>query len=465
MNGNTKQRAVVIGASMAGLSAAAVVASRFGEVVLADRDALGDGAEPRRGVPQGRHAHGLLPAGLQRIEGWFPGYTDDLVADGARLVDLGSDVLWHQAGGRRVRYESGVRGPVASRALLEHHLRRRVLGLPNVTLRSGAGATGLTTTEDRATVIGVTLDDGETLAADLVVDASGRAGRTVPWVTALGYPEPPTSHVTIDMRYASRIFRRDPSQRSEWGLGLIMAPPPGGRQGVYFPLEGDRWMVTLAGFHGDQPPRDPEGFLAFARSLPSPEVAELIETCEPLDEIVTHRLPSNQRRHVERLGQVPGGLVLLGDAVCSFNPVYGQGMSSATIQAEALGRTLDRFGSLDDRFVRAFYRRSAKAIAPIWQMSTGADFAFPQTTGPKPPGTDLVNRHMARVLMATQVSEEICQRFLEVTCLLRPARDLLTPAMMVKVGKALRRRGAVPTAAPVPVESVPEAMPELERAA
>lgn len=462
MKGEAKRRAVVIGASMAGLSTAAVLASRFDEVVLVDRDAVGDSPGDRRGVPQGRHAHALLPAGLQRIEGWFPGYTDDVVASGARLVDVGGDVLWHQGGGRRVRFDSGVRLPVASRALLEHHLRRRVLDLPNVTIRGGIGATGLTTTADKRTVTGLTLDGGETLSADLVVDASGRAGRTLPWLADLGYPEPPTSHVTIDMRYASRVFRRNPAQAREWDLGLVIAPPPGGRQGVFFPLEGDRWMITLAGFHGDQPPRDAEEFLAFARSLPSPEVAEIIETCEPLTDIVTHRLPSNQRRHVERLRRVPGGLVLLGDAVCSFNPVYGQGMSSATLQAEALGRTLDRAEALDDDFVRAFYRRVAKVVGPIWQMSTGADFAFPATTGPKPPGTDLINRHMARVLAATQISEEICQRFIEVTTLLRPARDLLTPAMMLKVRQALR--GARP-AQPQEVPSEVEVDRELVRAA
>jgi 2-polyprenyl-6-methoxyphenol hydroxylase-like FAD-dependent oxidoreductase len=440
-------RAVVIGASMAGLSAAAVLASRFGEVVLVDRDVLGDEPRDRRGVPQGRHAHGLLPGGLERIEGWFPGYTKELADDGAHVVDMGDDILWYQGDGPRVRFRSGIRGPVCSRALLELHLRRRVLALPNVRLQSGLGATGLTSTPDRGTVTGVTLEDGSTLSADLVVDTSGRAGRSGPWLAALGYDEPPTSVVSIDVRYSSRVFRKNPNQRLGWDVALVFAPPPSARQGVLFPLEGDRWIVTLAGFHGDQPPRDAEGFLAFARTLPNQIVAEVIEACEPMGDIVTHRLPSNQRRHVERLGRVPGGLVMLGDSVCSFNPVYGQGMSSAALQAEALGKVLDEVQTLDDRFVRAFYRRSAKAINPIWQMSTGADFALPQTTGPKAPGTDMINRYMAKVLRAAQVSEEVCRRFLEVTSLLRPPRDLLTPAMIAKVRRAARQ---APPAVPAP---------------
>jgi 2-polyprenyl-6-methoxyphenol hydroxylase-like FAD-dependent oxidoreductase len=440
-----RQTALVVGASMAGLSAAAVLASRFREVVLVDRDVLADRPTERRGVPQGRHAHGLLPAGHRRIEAWFPGFTEDLLADGARQYDFGEDVVWYQGDGPRVRFRSGVQGPVCSRALLEHHFRRHVLALANVSLHSGSGVTGVTASPDGRTVTGVTLEDGSSLAADLVVDASGRAGRSVRWLSNLGYEEPQTSIVTIDVGYATRVFRMDPTRRQDWGVALVFSPPPGGRQGVLFPLEGDRWMVTLAGFHGDHPPRDPEGFLAFARTLPSPIVAEVIESSVPLGQIVTHRLPSNQRRHVERLRRVPGGLVMLGDAVCSFNPVYGQGMSSATLQAEALGAALDAVRTLDDRFVRHFYRRAAKAITPVWQMSTGADFALPATTGPKAPGTDLINRYMARVLRASQVSEEICLRLVEVTTLLRPPRDLMTPAMVAKVRRTIRGMGSSPT--------------------
>lgn len=434
-----RERAVVVGASMAGLSAAAVLASRFAEVILVDRDALPDRPTDRRGVPQGRHAHGLLPAGLQRIEGWFPGYNEAVIAGGARQLDVGSDILWFHPDGPRIQFESGVTAPVASRALLEHHLRQRVQALPNVSLRTGSGATGVVLSPDATTVTGITLDDGTTLDADLVVDASGRAGRSVKWLAELGYEEPPVSNVTIDVGYATRVYRLRPGLDYEPQVAIVIAPPPAARQGVVFPLEGDRWMVTLAGFHGDHPPRDPAGFLAFARSLPVPVLADLIEAGEPVGDIVTHRLPSNQRRHVERLRRVPGGLVMLGDAVCSFNPVYGQGMTSATLQAEALGRVLDDVRTLDDRFVRAFYRRAAKAVNPVWQMSIGADFALPETRGTKPPGTDLVNRYMAKVLRASRVSEQICLRLVEVTSLVRPPFALMTPAMVAKVWWAQRR--------------------------
>lgn len=452
-----RRTAVVLGASMAGLSAAAVLASRFASVTIVERDDIADDPQDRKGVPQGRHAHCLLPAGLQRLEAWFPGLTDELVADGAQYLDLGADALWYQGGYRR-RFPTGLSGPLASRALLEHHVRRRALALPKVSLRAGTGATGLVATDDARQVTGVVLEDGTTLAADLVVDASGRAGRSLAWLADLGYEAPPTSVVKVDVAYSSRVVRWDGPR--DWAFALVLAGPPTGRQGVVFPLECDRWIVTLAGMHGDRPPTDDAGMLAFARSLPSPEVAHVLETAVPLADVVTHRLPSNQRRHVERLRRVPGGLVLLGDAVCSFNPTYGQGMSTAALQAEALGRALDRSRSLDPRFVKAFYKRAAKAIGPAWQLTTGADFSLPATTGPKPPGTDLLNnRYMPRVFEATQVSDDVCRRFIEVSALLRPPPALLTPPMMVKVLLASRRfRRGRPVASPVPAPS-PEPVP------
>jgi 2-polyprenyl-6-methoxyphenol hydroxylase-like FAD-dependent oxidoreductase len=470
---------------MAGLSAAAVLASRFDSVVIVERDVVPDHPADRKGVPQGRHAHGLLPPGMSRLEGWFPGLIDELVADGAPLLDIGDDALWFQGGYRR-RFPTGIKGPLASRALLEFHVRRRTLGLANVTLRAGAGAVGLLTDEEGTQVNGVHLADGTDLAADLVVDASGRQGRSLRWLEELGYDAPPTTEIAIDVAYASRIFQRDrhtgPPSRGDrtrqpgFEFAVVLAGPPTGRQGVAFPLEGDdqigppsrggrhteppsrggRWIVTLAGLHGERPPSDDAGFLAFARSLPSPEIAELVESSAPLGDIVTHRLHSNQRRHVERLRRVPGGLVLLGDAVCSFNPTYGQGMTTAALQAEALGKALDRSPDLDARFVKAFYKRAARAITPAWQVTTGADFALPATQGKKAPGTDLLNRYMPHVFHAAQVDDAVCLRLIEVTTLLKPPPALLTPAMLVRVFRASRRVPA-PAPAAVPVDREPVA--------
>jgi len=248
-----RRTAVVIGGSMAGLSAAAVLSSRFASVVIVERDTLADHPADRKGVPQGRHAHGLLPPGMMILEGWFPGLIDELVAGGAPLLDLGDDALWYQGDGARRRFATGVKGPLASRALLEFHVRRRTLALPNVTLRSGAGVTGLLASADGAQVTGVTLHGGATLGADLVVDASGRSGRSLRWLADLGYDAPPVSEVDIDVAYASRIFRRDPRQQTGFEFALVLAGPPTGRQGVAFPLEGDRWIELSAPDGGLRP--------------------------------------------------------------------------------------------------------------------------------------------------------------------------------------------------------------------
>ena len=440
-----RRRAAVIGASMAGLSAAAVLSSRFSEVVIVERDELPVTPQPRRGVPQTRHLHALLPGGLELLEGWFPGLSRQLVAAGARDMDVGTEMLWFQAGGLRRRFASGVKVPVASRMLIEHQVRQRTLELPTVALRDGSTIAGLTTSPDGATVTGIRFEDGTTLAADLVVDATGRPARSIRWLADLGYEEPPTSQVDCDVAYASRILRRDPAGSGSWWYGaMVMAGPPSGRLGVVTPLEDGTWIVTLAGLHGDHPPRDDEGFLAFARSLPSPEVADLIAANEPLSEIVTHRIRSSQRRHPERLAHLPGGLVMSGDALCSFNPTYGQGMSTAALQAQALGRALDRVPTLDERMVRTYYRLAGKVVTPAWLMATGADFSLPATTGDKPAGTDLLNRYMPHVFRAAQVSEVVARCVVEVTSLVRPPQALLSPAMVARALVASRRHAPQP---------------------
>jgi 2-polyprenyl-6-methoxyphenol hydroxylase-like FAD-dependent oxidoreductase len=449
--GGARTHAVVIGASMGGLCAARVLADRFDRVSLLERDDVGASPQHRRGVPQSRHAHGLLPAGAMQLERWFPGLRDELRAAGAVVFDYG-EVSWHHGGSYRRQLVSGIEVLMSSRPLLEHHVRARLLGLANVTLHSGVGVCGLTT--DQRAVTGVRLEDGSTIEADLVVDASGRAARSVRWLEALGYEPPPTSAVTIDMGYATRVVRPDAGSQRRLVPAVAVPEPPSLRAGVAFPLETGDWMVTLGWWHGDRAPNDDEGYLAYARSLPNPRIAELLATAEAMSDVVTHHMPSNLRRHVERWRRVPGGLVLCGDAICSFNPIYGQGMTSAAWQAECLAAALDATPGTDGRFARAFYRRVANAVDTPWRISAGGDFTFAATTGPKPHGTDLVNRYMTKVFQAAHTSEVVCQRVIEVTALLRPPTSLLTPGMAMTVLRAAPRspaRRSQPHATAIPL--------------
>jgi hypothetical protein len=242
------------------------------------------------------------------------------------------------------------------------------------------------------------------------------------------------------MGYATRVVR--PDVRTPRVPASSIPDAPSLRGGIAFPIEGGDWLVTLGWWHGDRAPLDDAGYLDFARSLPNPRIAEILETAESVGDVMTHGMPASQRRHVERLRRVPGGLVLLGDAICSFNPVYGQGMTSAAFQAESLATSLDQVDGTGPRFVRTYYKRAGKAVSTPWQISAGGDFAFPQTTGPKAAGTDLMNRYLDKVFRASHTSQSVAQRVLEVTALLAPPTVLLGPRIMAEVLRAAWRSPA-----------------------
>jgi 2-polyprenyl-6-methoxyphenol hydroxylase-like FAD-dependent oxidoreductase len=423
----------VIGASMAGLCAARVLADRFTRVVVLDRDALGADPVPRRLVPQGRHPHLLLTAGARLLDEWFPGFTTELYDAGAVRLDLCRDFLWHQAGGTQRRPPSSLVGPAMSRPLLEWALRRRVAALSNVEIRSGVNACGLIFDECADRVTAVQITDGAEVAAGLVVDASGRSPRTIDWLVAAGYPAPPTTVVEVDTRYVSRVLRRSDTAVRDWKAAAVIGEPDTRRLAMLLPMEGDRWILCIAGLNGEAPPTDNTEAIAYATQFDSPIVADLLANEEVIGEAVTYRFPANQRRHLERLRRYPVGWVLLGDAVCSFDPIYGQGMTSAAQQADALARTLDRNGAVDRAFARSYFRAAARIVNIPWSMAVGGDFAYPDTKGSKPFGTDILNRYIDRVVRAGQRDDRVVIRFNEVAALVRSPQALLAPSFVLRV--------------------------------
>src|SRR4051794_28044383 len=333
--------AVVVGASIGGLLAAGALADAYERVTIVDRDALPDGWQGRKAVPQGRHAHALLPSGQMCLERLLPGLTDELIADGALPYRALTSFRFQVGGHWLARGDTGHDSVVASRPFLEGHVRARVRALANVELLERCDALRLTATPAGDRDTGVRVRHHETgaeqvLSADLVVAATGRAARLGAWLEDLGYERPSEQRLAVDLAYASIPLRLPAGALGGDKLVLIGPCPPRSRALGLFAQEDGGWLLTVGGYAGDHPPTDRAGVLAFANSIAPPDVVHAIRHAEPAGDIAAFRFPANQRRFYERMRRRPVGLVPLGDAICAFNPIYGQGMSVAARQAVAL---------------------------------------------------------------------------------------------------------------------------------
>ena len=430
------ERAVVLGASMAGLLAAKVLSDSYGQVTVIDRDELPEASTHRRGVPHGRHIHGLLARGQQALEELFPGLTAELVAHGVPAGDMQADTRLFFSGHRLRQAPAGLVVLCASRPVLEGRVRARVRALPNVRLVDRCDVVGLATTPDRRRVTGARLlrrADGsaeEALGADLVVDATGRGARTPAWLEALGYPRPEREQVRVGLGYASRIYRLPPDALGGDLAVLHAATPRHPRAGALQVLEGDRWMVTLAGILGDHPPTDPVGFLDFARSLRFPDIYQAVRDAEPLDDPVAFRFPASVRHRYEKLDRFPGGLLVMGDAVASFNPIYGQGMSVAALEALALRRHLERGTAPRPR---NWFRELARVVDVPWDIAAGGDLVFPGVQVRRTAKVRLVNAYLARLHAAAAHDADLAGAFLRVAGLVAPPGSLLRPGVAARV--------------------------------
>ena len=428
---------------MAGLLAARAVSDLADEVVVLERERLTDTVAPRGHVPQGRHLHVLLAAGLDTLSDSFPGIEAELESRGAVRVD-GTSSWFYQGGAYRARGDWGRPMLCQTRPLLEQVVRARVAALPRVTVESGVLVERVVLANGR--VEGV-VADGVELPADLVVDCSGRNSRIAHDLEAAGRLAPPVSRVGIDIGYSSFLMRRSPDDLD--GQFLVCIDNPGSfRLGAVVPVEGDRWQVTLSGVHGDAPPVDAEGIADFASSLPTPAVGQLIARCERLSKVEVYRFPSSQRRHYEKVSHLIPGLVTLGDASSSFDPVYGQGMTSSALQAVALRGVVENVGLASPELPKRFHRKAARIIDAPWRIAVGADFGHPATVGPKPIGTDQLNGYTRRVVRAAHASVPVARTFNRVLNLVDPPTALLRPAMVVHVVRA-SRRSPVATGAPL----------------
>jgi 2-polyprenyl-6-methoxyphenol hydroxylase-like FAD-dependent oxidoreductase len=432
--------AVVVGASVGGLLAARVLSEAYDRVVVVDRDLLPDRPTTRRGVPQDRQLHVLLARGREAFDELFPGLSGELGSLGAPLVDLHGEVHWYNDGCRMRRAPSNLIAVGVSRPLFEHCVRARVAALPGVEFCAPAEVLDVDATPDRRRVTGVRVRSagGEefAIAADLVVDAGGRASRTPVWLERLGYPRPAEEQVHVGITYLTRVYRREPHHNEGLFGALTNAVPGAPRAGIMAAQEDGQFAVALSGILGEEPPADDEGIARFADSLAAPQIAEVVRSAVPVSEPVKMRFPASRRRRYERLRRFPDGYVVIGDAMCSFNPIYGQGMTVAALEALLLRRLLAR-GKHD--VARRFFRAAAPLIDAPWSIAVGTDLRFPEVVGPRSAKVRFVNAYIHRLHVAAMADPVLGAAFLRVINLVDPPYKLLAPGVMLRV---LRRSRA-----------------------
>lgn len=432
---------------MAGLLAAHTLAAHYSHVTLIERDVLpAAGRTHRRGVPQGRHVHILTAAGRQTIEKLMPGLTRSLKEDGALTPDVLGQWRYVFQGHRAVRTTVDASALLAGRALTESHVRDRTRQLSNVTFVEGHEVTGLGFDTATHRITGVNMssleDPGQqrSLEAELVVDATGRGARGLTWLQRAGLTLPEEDKTVIDIVYTTRRFRRRSGDLGNDQAVMITPTAEIRRGGGMLAQEGDTWLVTLFGYLGEEPPTDLEGFKQYAKSLAAQDVAEVLADAEPVDEGTMTRFPASRRRHYELLEDLPDGYLVVGDALCSFNPIYGQGMTVAALEADildaCLGERHDRplFGS--PRLTEQFYSRLTPLLDVAWATSTGDDLKYPEVEGVRTPEQEQANAYLHLVYQAAAQDEEVSRGIVRVINFLDGPEALLSPAFMERVMKA-----------------------------
>jgi 2-polyprenyl-6-methoxyphenol hydroxylase-like FAD-dependent oxidoreductase len=421
---------------MGGLLAARALSDHFDRVVVVERDVLPEDDQLRKGVPQAAHAHGVLASGYRTMEEFFPGLMQELEAHGAPRCDVTGDVLWFQYGRWKLRHPSGLRGITVSRPYLEAAVRRRVRALNSVTFLDGCDGVrpAFDPVSSRVTGLVVQARDRsmqQTLAADLIIDASGRGSQSATWLEKWGFGRPEEISLKVNVGYATRIFERRPGDFfNSMGAAISGTPPASTRGAAVLAAEGNRWVVTLAGAMADYPPTSEREWTRFAATLPISAVHELVTSARPLSEISSYRFPANQRRFYERMKHFPSGYLVIGDAVCSFNPIYGQGMSVAAMEAKALGECL---AAGPENLWPRFYTLARKIVDIPWRIATAEDLRFPQVAGRRSAAFHAMCRYMERVHAMASEDPVVCRKFFDVLNLLAPPSSLMSVPVASRV--------------------------------
>lgn len=428
------RHAIVIGASTTGLAATAVAARHFDRVTNIDRDALPDQPKWRKGVPQSRHGHILLKGGQNVFNHYFPGLTTDMLDKGSVEVDMANDLCWHHFGGWKKRFDSGFTMQCQTKGFLEFYVRQRLAQVPNVTFVQSAKLEGYLSKDRRIT--GVRLEGGTTLDADLVIDASGRNSETPAHLKGLGFGTPEIDELKVDVGYSTTMFKPGDAAR-DWKGMLIHSKPPSRRTASLLPTEGGNWIVTLIGWNGDHPPGDIEAYLEWTKGLPVPDLHQALRQATPLEPVYRWRFPSNLRRRYDRLASAPDGLVVIGDANTSLNPIYAQGMSHGAIGASILDTCLteqrttvgnDRISGLSRRFHTAYSR----FLDECWFTSTVEDYGADASRSSGRMVSRIASWYLKKVVEMAWHDEAVAREFIDVMHMQKSPTTLMRAGLLLR---------------------------------
>jgi 2-polyprenyl-6-methoxyphenol hydroxylase-like FAD-dependent oxidoreductase len=433
----TREHAVVIGGSMAGLVAARVLSNHFKNVTIIEKDKVNDKPETRKGQPQTRHIHLLLVHAMNILTEYFPQLKKELLENGALELDVGNDYNWYSYGGFKKKGATGIKALTMTRQLLEYHVKKHALDIKNITIQDEAKVIEMKMQDENVKAL-VVEKTGErhVINTDFVVDASGRGTSAFRWLKQHGYPTPEESKIKIDIMYVTILFERKKMPEGEKTEVISYTPdaPKEKLGAVLMPIEDDRWVLTLIGMRGAVPPQNDDELLKFLKELPISELYDTIATATRLTDFVVYKYPNSVRRHYEKLKKFPGSYLVLGDAVSSFNPMYAQGMASSICQAKILDEVLKSTPS-NEKVFKPYINKVNKVIEDFWTSGAYEDFKYPETEGEKPVGLKTINGYMKALQKAANKDAELFKEILEVAGALKSGKELFRPKILWKVFK------------------------------
>jgi 2-polyprenyl-6-methoxyphenol hydroxylase-like FAD-dependent oxidoreductase len=434
------KHAVIVGAGIGGLTAAKALSAYFEKVTVLERDALPSGPEARTGTPQSRQVHVLLRGGLDALIEFFPDFETELERAGAVRVRVGSEIRVESPGfdpfpPRDLEFDT----LCMTRPLVEFVVRRFVEQQGNIALQSRCRVTQFLTSPDRSSVVGVRYDvaagESSTLAADLVVDASSRGTLTLAALDTLAMARPAETEIGMDLAYATATFAIPPTAPRDWRALIHRPAVESGRGAFLFPIENNRWHVNLNAVHGETPPDDVQDFIAFARTLRTPTIYDAIKDATPVGPIYCFGLPCSVRRRFEALANFPDGLLPIGDAICRFNPAFGQGMSVVAQEVGVLKRLLDARAGAAGKLgglAPAFFAAIQDVLAAPWSVAEN-DFIYPKTRGPCPANFQQRLKYSGALLKVAVEDANVHRIMMEVNNLVKPPSALRDPQITRRV--------------------------------